>query len=310
MQLTIKHTFYGLRGGANCLGLSDDGNTLVVGSKDAKIRKFDLTAGKLAATMEGSKSPIISLAISPDGAVASSGNTTNSVQFWDVGAGKEGKQYTGGTGHHGTVNGIAFAPDGSFVLSVADDRKVMRWDPVKAKQRAVMNKHEAPALCVAIAPDGKRCVSAGSDGTARIWNLENGDQLHVINPGPDSVMTVAWSPDGSLIATGGNDEFVRLWNPESGEAIKDFPTGVQTLNSLAFSPDSQKLAAGGTDNNLFIWDIENPALTPANSDPSQGDQRVQFKGHTNHIFCVAWSKDGKKIITGGKDETIRVWSVA
>ena len=310
MQLTIKHTFYGHRGSCYCLSLSDDGNTLITGSKDGKVRKFDLAAGKIAATIEGSKSPLMGIAISPDGALGSSGNTTNQVQFWDVANGAEGKQYMGGSGHHGTVNGIAFAPDGSFVLSAADDRKVMRWDPVKAKQRAVMNKHEAPALCVAIAPDGKRCVSAGSDGTARIWNLETGDQLHIIKPGQDSVMTVAWSPDGSVIATGGNDEFIRLWNPEDGEPVKEFPTGVQTLNSLAFSPDSKQIAAGGTDNNLFIWDIENPALTPANSDPSQGDQRVQFKGHTNHINAVAWSKDGKTIITGGKDETVRVWTVA
>jgi WD40 repeat protein len=307
MQLTVKHTFYGHRGSCYCLSLSDDGNTLVTGSKDGKLRVFDLAAGKLAATIDASKSPIMGIALSPDGKLAATGNTTNQVQFFDIAAGKEGAKYMGGSGHHGTVNGMAIAPDGSFVLSVADDRKVMRWDPIKAKQRAVMNKHEAPALCVAIAPDGKRCVSAGSDGTARIWNLESGDQLHVMRPGPSSVMTAAWSPDGSLVATGGNDEFVRLFNPETGEPVKDFPTGVQMLNSLAFSPDSKQLVAGGTDNNLFIWDIENPALTPANSDPSQGDQRVQFKGHTNHILCVAWSKDGNRVITGSKDETVRVW---
>src|SRR5690606_2921746 len=141
---------------------------------------------KLLHTMGGSKSPIIGVAVSPDGKLAASGNVTNQVLFWDVAAGKEGAKYMGGTGHHGTVNGLTFAHDGSFVLSVADDRKLMRWDAAKAKQRAVMNKHEAPALCVAVSPDNKRCVSAGSDGTARIWNLENNEQLHVIKAGPES----------------------------------------------------------------------------------------------------------------------------
>src|SRR5690606_9097651 len=180
-------------------------------------------------------------------------------------------------------------------------------DAAKAKQRAVMNKHEAPALCVAVSPDNKRCVSAGSDGTARIWNLENNEQLHVIKAGPESVLTVAWSPDGKLIATGGNEEHIRLWNPDTGESVKAFPTGVQTVTALAFSPDSKWLAMGGTDNALFLWDIENPALPPALSDASQGDQRVLFKGHTNHINAVAFSRDGRTIITGSKDETCRVW---
>src|SRR5690606_15750513 len=132
--------------------------TLVTGSKDQNVRVWDLTTGKLKHSRGGSKPPIMGLAISPDGKLAASGNVTNQVQFWDVANGKEGAKYTGGTGHHGTVNGLAFAHDGSFVLSVADDRKVMRWDAAKGKQRAVMNKHEAPVLCVAVSPDNKRCV--------------------------------------------------------------------------------------------------------------------------------------------------------
>ena len=222
-------------------------------------------------------------------------------------AGKEGAKYSGGTGHHGTVNGLAFAHDGSFVLSVADDRKVMRWDAAKGKQRAVMNKHEAPVLCVAVSPDNKRCVSAGSDGTARIWDLDTNEQLHVIKAGPESVMTAAWSPDGSLIATGGNEEHIRLWNPEDGQPIQDFPTGVQSITSLAFSPDSQWLAMAGSDNAFYLWNLENPALPPAQSDPSQGDQRLLVKGHQNHINSLAWSADGKTIVTASKDETARVW---
>jgi len=39
-------------------------------------------------------------------------------------------------------------------------------------------------------------------------------------------------------------------------------------------------------------------------------QRTVFKGHTGRVHCVAFSPDGKRIVSGGYDNSVKVWNVA
>lgn len=36
---------------------------------------------------------------------------------------------------------------------------------------------------------------------------------------------------------------------------------------------------------------------------------MQLKGHSSNINCVQFSKDGKYLVSGGSDNTVRVWNV-
>ena len=56
-------------------------------------------------------------------------------------------------------------------------------------------------------------------------------------------------------------------------------------------------AAGGrqAEHVARVWDVQT------------GKELLQLKGHTNGVICVAWSPDGKRILTGGLDRTVRLW---
>src|SRR5262249_3603795 len=66
------------------------------------------------------------------------------------------------TGHSGSVNGVAFAPDGKHAAS-ADSRGIRLWDLATGKQLKFSEKHEDRVMAVAFSPDGKLLASGSED---------------------------------------------------------------------------------------------------------------------------------------------------
>jgi serine/threonine protein kinase/WD40 repeat protein len=81
------------------------------------------------------------------------------------------------------------------------------------------------------------------------------------------------------------------------------------------------LAAVGNSATSLSWGLDLIRFTPVRpgdtttpqkppEPPSTITKKEPFTGHTGEVLCVAFSADGKKILTGGKDHTVRLWEVA
>ena len=122
------------------------------------------------------------------------------------------------------------------------------------------------------------------------------------------VENARFSPDGKLLLTAHDDQIMALWDVESRKLIRVFhdETAKPRTFSVAFSPDGRRALSGGADMLIRLWDIDTGALI-----------RV-FKGHTEWIFNVGFSNDGKLAfstaggvdnVTDGVDSAVRVWEV-
>jgi WD40 repeat protein len=69
--------------------------------------------------------PVYSVAFSPDGARALSGENDKTLKLWDVVNGRELRTFTG---HTHSVVSVAFSPDGTHALSGSWDRTLKLWD--------------------------------------------------------------------------------------------------------------------------------------------------------------------------------------
>jgi eukaryotic-like serine/threonine-protein kinase len=110
---------------------------------------------------------------------------------------------------------------------------------------------------------------------------------------------VAFSPDGQRLATDGKKNTVIIWNVETGRELQTLEGHNGEVYTVAFSPDEDGrwIASAGEDSAVKIWDSRSGAFIR------------NFRGHTGLVSSLAFSPDGRRLVSGSRDTTVKVWDV-
>jgi hypothetical protein len=201
----------------------------------------------------------------------------------------------------GQVDCLAFAPDGSTLLTAGESETAILWDVKTGKElrRFTGKTNETLPLwvpSVAFTPDGKTIFTGHFDGFRR-WDLATGRQLPPLGNEPNQGHCVAVSSNGKFLAAGKN-KFLAIWDLNTGRITRELEPAADSLNSVAISKDGNYVATAGFDDTLRWWDLRTGQLIHLIREKGAYFNRAEF------------APDGKTLVSSGRDKTFRLWDVA
>ena len=312
----------GHEGYVESVAYSPDGRRIVSGSDDGTVRVWDAATGAELAVLRGDEHdlPVTSMAYSPDGRRIVSGSQDGTVRVWDAASGAELAELCG---HEDWVMSVAYSLDGRRIVSGSQDGTVRVWDAASGAELAVLRGHEGWVMSVAYSPDGRRIVSGSEDETVRMWDAASSAEVAVLRGHEGYVESVAYSPDGRRIVSGSRDKTVRMWDAASSAEVAVLRGHEGYVESVAYSPDGRRIVSGSRDKTVRVWDAASsvePAVLREHEDELRAFVRAKLfgdkaelavlRGHEDWVISVVISPDGRRIVSGSFDKTVRVWDAA
>src|SRR5262249_52829188 len=161
-------------------------------------------------------------------------------------------------------------------------------------------------VCAPLSPDGKRYASAASAGDValRVWDAESSKELlKLANEG--AVSSCSFSPDGKRLFTAGRDKGGQVWDAETGELLATVAKQPGARSEGQFPPDGKRLVAL-----VSLPGEKETAHAVKAFDARTGEEVLTVSGFTSQPRCVTVSPDGKSLVTGHADKTVRVLDAA
>ena len=300
-----------------CVTFSSDGKWILSGGASRKIQLWDVKTGQELRSFVH-RGWVQTVAFSPDAQWCVSGSRDCRMRLWNLATGKEIRSFD----HRGWVVCGFFSPDGTTCFSLGGGGSakgqagLREWDPTTGRLMRELGLEAGGASSVgwgSLSRDGKRLATASGNDVI-VWDVATGRPFRRLKGHTKFVWEVALSRSGQTCVSGGADKAFRFWHVSDQRCLKTVRQA-GGVRALAISPDQQLLATAGEDSAIprsrrlrpgqvirpvypiRLWSL--PACRPVRA----------IKAHRWIVESLEFSPDGKTLVSGSFDGTVKLWDV-
>jgi WD40 repeat protein len=210
----------------------------------------------------------------------------------------------------------AFSPDSKLLATGGN--AIHLWEATSGElRRTIPGTRLGSWYAVAFSPDGKRLAVGGGTygfGQVAVYDLTTGKLLWSITAdvssndsadcAPMNVNPVVFVEGGRVLAHLGRSGIV-CRDVATGKVLRQLPSE-NGVYALASSPDGKTLAVGSWHTGyIHLWDLSSQKVVRTFQYPEGRDIGV-----SRIVTSLAFSADGKALVSGLEYKTIRVWDLA
>lgn len=306
----LEEVEQGHQGSVDAVALSPDGKLVVTARYLESVRFWDRSTGKELRRMV--LMPVHGMAFVPDGLLIAGSGEDHLIRLYDPATGRE----------KGTVGkdlrvGMCMTVSADGKLLAVGQEGIRIVELPSGKEKVKLAGHGSYCASVAFGPDSKTLVSGGQETVmpqqtyaVKLWDLATGKELRRLeHPAEHAVNSVACSPDGQYVLT---DRHTYNFGPPP---VADMATAKVVVGPgvgwspfgrrpMVFSPDGKLLAVATESSHpkpqvgIELWDTAN------------WEKVAVLEGDTQRIIALAFSADGKFLVSGSEDTSARVWDAS
>jgi WD40 repeat protein len=209
------------------------------------------------------------------------------------------------------VNAVAVSKNGVLAATGGADKNIRVYTLADGKTIGTI---PAPAAIrgLSFSPNSLTLAATCDNGTVAVWNVafvagqpmlpEFGRPVQSFAHAMPAT-SVVFAGDNATIYSSSADKSAKVWKVPAAGATQSL-AHPNLVDSLAFDPTGNRLATGCHDGQLRIWDLTKtpqPVITKAIvAHAAKGQEPTA-------IYAVAWTPDGKQVLSGSFDRTLKLW---
>lgn len=196
--------------------------------------------------------------------------------------------------HSAAVRSVCWSSDSVGILSVSDDKSVLRWDLATGETAwSAAREHSDYVRGVSAHPDSADIFATSSyDHSSRLWDSRQKASIMTFAHS-QPVETCMFAPSGGIVLTASGSE-VKLWDVVGGgRCLHTFNNHQKNVSALCMDGGSSRVLSAGLDGHVKVYSLETLQVIHGMKFPSP-------------LLSIAVPENNKKLVLGFVNGTLSV----